>query len=116
RAGEIVGVAGVDGNGQTELIEALTGLRHPQSGGIRLAGVELTHATPREFLDTGVGHIPEDRQTRGLVLDFTLAENLALHEYRRPPESRFGWLYPARLVARARRLLQEFDVRGGGPQ
>jgi simple sugar transport system ATP-binding protein len=63
-----------------------------------------------------MGHIPEDRQRRGLVLDFSLAENLALHDYRTPPESRFGWLFPRRLVERARRLLKEFDVRGGGPQ
>ena len=68
------------------------------------------------MLDTGVGHIPEDRQVRGLVLDFSLAENLALHDFRTPPESRFGWLFPRRLVERARRLLKEFDVRGGGPE
>jgi general nucleoside transport system ATP-binding protein len=116
RAGEIVGIAGVDGNGQTELIEALTGLRHPVSGRIVVGGEDLTKATPREVLDAGVGHIPEDRQVRGLVLDFTLAENLALHDYRTPPESRFGWLFPRRLVERARRLLSEFDVRGGGPE
>jgi general nucleoside transport system ATP-binding protein len=116
RAGEIVGIAGVDGNGQTELIEALTGLRHPVSGRIVVGGEDLTKATPREALDTGVGHIPEDRQVRGLVLDFSLAENLALHDFRTPPESRFGWLFPRRLVERARRILSEFDVRGGGPE
>jgi simple sugar transport system ATP-binding protein len=66
--------------------------------------------------DAHVGHIPEDRQKRGLVLDFTLAENLALHDYRKEPDSRFGWLFPKRLVARARQLLKEFDVRGGGPE
>ena len=62
-----------------------------------------------------MGHIPEDRHRRGLVLDFTLAENIALHDYNEPPDSRFGWLYPGRLIARARRLLEAFDVRGGGP-
>jgi len=67
------------------------------------------------MLDAGVGHIPEDRHRRGLVLDFTLAENIALHDYAKPPDSRFGWLFPSRLIARARRLLLEFDVRGGGP-
>jgi simple sugar transport system ATP-binding protein len=63
-----------------------------------------------------VGHIPEDRQRRGLVLDFSLAENIALHDFREEPDSKWGWLYPKRLVARAARLLKEFDVRGGGPQ
>jgi simple sugar transport system ATP-binding protein len=62
-----------------------------------------------------MGHIPEDRHRRGLVLDFTLAENIALHDYREEPDSRFGWLFPKRLIARARRLLKAFDVRGGGP-
>jgi simple sugar transport system ATP-binding protein len=63
----------------------------------------------------GVGHIPEDRQRRGLVLDFSIAENIALHDYRHKPESRFGWLYPNRMVTRAKSLIAEFDVRGGGP-
>ena len=116
RAGEIVGIAGVDGNGQTELVEAITGLRHPHAGRIVAAGEDVTHEGSRECLDAGVGHIPEDRQRRGLVLDFTLAENIALHDYREEPDSRWGWLYPKRLIARAKRLLAEFDVRGGGPQ
>jgi len=113
RAGEIVGIAGVDGNGQSELIDALTGLRRPESGRIVVAGKDVTRASPRSALDAGVGHIPEDRQRRGLVLDFTLAENIALHDYAKPPASRFGWLYPRRLVERAGGLLAEFDVRGG---
>jgi simple sugar transport system ATP-binding protein len=115
RAGEIVGIAGVDGNGQTELIDAITGLRRPASGTIVVGGRDLTMANARRVLDEGVGHIPEDRQARGLVLEFTLAENLALEDYRTPPDSRWGWLFPRRLLARARRLLKEFDVRGGGP-
>src|SRR5438876_4466309 len=115
RAGEIVGVAGVDGNGQTELIEAITGLRRAESGTIRVAGKLLEHAGAREMLDAGVGHIPEDRQRRGLVLEFTIAENIALHDYAEPPDSKWGWLFPSRLVERARRLIKEFDVRGGGP-
>jgi general nucleoside transport system ATP-binding protein len=115
-AGEIVGLAGVDGNGQTQLIDAITGLRKPQSGIIEVAGKDVTSESARDCLDAGVGHIPEDRQLRGLVLDFTLAENLALHDYRTEPDSKWGWLFPSRIVARARTLLTEFDVRGGGPQ
>jgi general nucleoside transport system ATP-binding protein len=116
RAGEIVGIAGVDGNGQSELVEAITGLRKPEAGRIVAAGEDVTDDSPRECLDAGVGHIPEDRQRRGLVLDFSLAENIALHDYREEPDSKWGWLYPKRLVARAARLLKEFDVRGGSPQ
>jgi ABC-type uncharacterized transport system ATPase subunit len=116
RAAEIVGIAGVDGNGQTELIDALSGLRRSESGRIVLAGRDITNLNARSVLDAGYGHVPEDRQRRGLVLDFTLAENIALHDYAEPPDSRFGWLFPGRLIARARRLLQEFDVRGGGPR
>jgi ABC-type uncharacterized transport system ATPase subunit len=116
RAGEIVGIAGVDGNGQTELIDALAGLRRPTAGEIRVRGQDITRAAAREVLDLGVGHIPEDRQRRGLVLEFSLAENLALHDYDEEPNSRFGWLFPRRLISRARKLLGEFDVRGGGPQ
>jgi general nucleoside transport system ATP-binding protein len=116
RAGEIVGIAGIDGNGQSELVEALTGLRKPTSGRVQIGDKDVTGRGPRASFDAGEGHIPEDRQRRGLVLDFTLAENIALHDYRRLPDSRFGWLFPNRLVRRARRVLKEFDVRGGGPQ
>src|SRR5438105_5227015 len=115
-AGEIVTLAGVDGNGQSELVEALSGLRHAASGAVRVGGRDVTRADARDILDRGLGHIPEDRQRRGLVLDFTLAENLGLHDYRKQPNSRFGWLFPNRLVRWARRLLEQFDVRGGGPQ
>jgi general nucleoside transport system ATP-binding protein len=116
RGGEIVGIAGVDGNGQTELIDAITGLRRASSGRVVVAGRDVTASGPKDCLDAGLGHIPEDRQRRGLVLDFSLAENLALHDYDHPPASRFGWLYPKRLVQRAAGLIEEFDVRGGGPQ
>jgi simple sugar transport system ATP-binding protein len=115
RAGEIVGIAGVDGNGQTELVEALTGLRPVASGRFAVEGKDLTGASTHKILDAGVGHIPEDRQLRGLVLEFTLAENVALHDFDRSPYSRFGWLKPKRMVERAKALLREFDVRGGGP-
>jgi simple sugar transport system ATP-binding protein len=117
RAGEIVGIAGVDGNGQTELLEALTGLHHRNSGRIVVEGREMSqHASPLAMLEAGIGHIPEDRHRYGLVLDFTLAENAALHDFRYPPDSRFGWLRPKVLVERTRRLIEEFDVRGGTPQ
>ena len=115
RAGEIVGIAGVEGNGQSELIEAITGLRRAEGGQIAVAGQVMAHASARKMLDAGVGHIPEDRQRRGLVLEFTIAENIALHDYCYPPDSRWGWLFPRRLVERARNLIREFDVRGGGP-
>jgi simple sugar transport system ATP-binding protein len=81
-----------------------------------VAGKDVTRLGTRDVLDAGVGHIPEDRLRRGLVVDFTLAENFGLHDFRRPPASRLGWLYPRRLVERARTLIQEFDVRGGGPE
>ena len=115
RGGEIVGLAGVDGNGQTELIDAITGLRRPDSGRIVVTGNDVTARSAREVLDAGIGHIPEDRQRRGLVLEFTLAENLALHDFRKEPAARLGWLYPRRLIERAKTVLTEFDVRGGGP-
>jgi ABC-type uncharacterized transport system ATPase subunit len=115
RRGEIVALAGVDGNGQNELVEAITGLRRPESGEIHVGGREVGGAGVRVASDAGVAHIPEDRQRRGLVLPFTLAENLALREYRSPPLSRRGWLNIGRMTARARSLLREYDVRGGGP-
>jgi simple sugar transport system ATP-binding protein len=115
RAGEIVGIAGVDGNGQTELIDALTGLQRIESGTVSIAGRKLSHPDARTALDAGIGHIPEDRQRRGLVLEFSIAENIALHDYAKPPDARFGWLFPRRMVDRARTLIREFDVRGGGP-
>jgi general nucleoside transport system ATP-binding protein len=115
RAGEIVAIAGVDGNGQQELVDALAGLRHPESGRIAVEGREVTGAGVRHTSDAGVAHIPEDRQLRGLVLDFTLAENLALRQYRSRPLSNRGWLSMGRMHSRARSLLTEYDVRGGDP-
>jgi general nucleoside transport system ATP-binding protein len=115
RAGEIVGIAGVDGNGQTELIEALTGLRRTKAGQIVLQGVDVTTSSVLDRLEGGFGHIPEDRLRRGIILEFSLAENAAIHDYRHEPNSHFGWLRPSRMIAAARRLISEFDVRGGGP-
>ncbi|HEY3542239.1 MAG TPA: ABC transporter ATP-binding protein [Gaiellaceae bacterium] len=113
RGGEIVAVAGVDGNGQTEMIDALTGLRSATSGRIVVGGRDRTHASAHELLQSGLGHIPEDRHRRGLVLEFSLAENLVLHDYANQPYARRGFLNPRRIVQTARRLLSEFDVRGG---
>jgi len=115
RAGEIVGIAGVDGNGQTELVDAVTGLRKPASGRIVVAGEDVTGDSCRECFDAGLGHIPEDRQLRGLILDFTLAENIVIHDFRDEPSSTFGWLHPRFMLSRAREWLKAFDVRGGGP-
>ncbi|HVM69663.1 MAG TPA: ATP-binding cassette domain-containing protein, partial [Gaiellaceae bacterium] len=95
--------------------QRLRGLRRASGGRIVVNGEDVTAASAKQVLDSGLGHIPEDRQRRGLVLDFTLAENLALHDYDSQPASRLGWLFPSRMVAKARKLLQEFDVRGGGP-
>ena len=115
RAGEIVALAGVDGNGQHELVEAISGLRSVESGSIRIGGKDVAGAGVRAASEAGVAHIPEDRHLRGLVLDFTLAENLALREYRKPPLSRRGVLNKGRINGRARELLTEYDVRGGRP-
>jgi len=115
RGGEIVGLAGVDANGQSELIDAIAGLRRPASGRIVVDGHDLTHANAKEAIEAGVGHIPEDRHRRGLVLPFSLTENIALHGYRTPPNSRHGFLNLGAMLSRARRLLKEFDVRGGQP-
>ncbi|MCB9011533.1 MAG: ABC transporter ATP-binding protein [Actinobacteria bacterium] len=115
RAGEIVAIAGVDGNGQAELIDAITGLRKPTSGSIRVKGREIAGGTPKGALRAGVGHIPTDRHKRGLILDFSLAENFGVHDFDAPPVSRFGWLSPSVLTNAAGPLIKEFDVRGGGP-
>jgi ABC-type uncharacterized transport system ATPase subunit len=114
RAGEIVALAGVDGNGQRELVDAITGLRAPESGAVRIDGRDIAGRGVRAATEAGVAHIAEDRQLRGLVLPFTLAENLALREYRSPELSGRGWLRLSRMRERAQKLLAEFDVRGGG--
>jgi simple sugar transport system ATP-binding protein len=113
RGGEIVALAGVDGNGQHELVEAIAGLRNSDSGRIVVAGTDVSGRGVRATCDAGVAHIAEDRQLRGLVLDFTLAENLALRGYHQSPMSRGGWLNIGHIKSRARELLKEYDVRGG---
>jgi ABC-type uncharacterized transport system ATPase subunit len=114
-AGEIVALAGVDGNGQSELIEAITGLRHVDAGTIKVDGVDLTGAGAQRMVHHGVCHIPEDRHRRGLILQFTLAENLALRDYDTAPMSRYGLISPRRMRERAQELINEYDVRGGTP-
>jgi general nucleoside transport system ATP-binding protein len=114
-AGEIVALAGVDGNGQAELVDAITGLRTVASGQVVVGGRDVTGAGVRETVGSGVSHIAEDRQRRGLVMGFTLAENLALREYNTPRLSRRGWLSIKRMGRRAAGLLREYDVRGGEP-
>ncbi|EHB50659.1 MULTISPECIES: ABC transporter ATP-binding protein [Paenibacillus] len=113
RAGEIVGIAGVDGNGQTELIEAITGLRQAESGSVILNGKDITGLSVRQRNESGIGHIPEDRQKRGLVLDYTLEENLILEVYKRPPYSKNGLLQRAAIRKHAEHIIQSFDVRSG---
>ena len=115
RAGEIVALAGVDGNGQTELVQAITGIRQPESGSITVDGVEIAGRGVRAAGAAGIGHIAEDRHRVGLVLPFTLAENLALRGYRSPPLSRRGWLRLGAIFSLAKRLIGAFDVRGGSP-
>jgi general nucleoside transport system ATP-binding protein len=114
RAGEIVALAGVDGNGQQELVEAIAGLRVPESGKVIVAGRDIVGQGVRAATGAGVAHIAEDRHRRGLVLPFTLTENLGLRQYRSPLYSAGGWLRFRYWKDRAKRLLREFDVRGGG--
>ena len=113
RAGEIVAIAGVDGNGQQELVEAITGLRTPTAGRVVVGENDIAGRGVRTATDAGVAHIAEDRHRRGLVLPFTLAENLALREFRRPAFSVGGWLRIGFMRSRAAKLLHEYDVRGG---
>ncbi len=114
QGGEIVAIAGVDGNGQHELVEAIAGLRRPTAGRILVHGEDVTGRGVRETCEAGLAHIAEDRHRRGLVLGFTLAENLALREYRSPRFSHLGLLRRGAIRSRAAALLKEFDVRGGG--
>jgi simple sugar transport system ATP-binding protein len=116
RGGEIVALAGVDGNGQSELVQAITGIRAPVGGTIEVDGVDITGRGVRAASSAGVAHIAEDRHRVGLVLPFSLAENLALRGYRRPPLSKRGWLNLNAFRALAERLLGAFDVRGGKPE
>ncbi|KIU21793.1 ABC transporter ATP-binding protein [Weissella cibaria] len=111
RAGEVVGIAGIDGNGQSEFISALTGLMPSASGKVTLKGKNITNKKPRQITESGVGHIPEDRHRFGLELDMTLAENIALQTYYKAPMSKAGVLDYGKINAHARELIEKFDVR-----
>ncbi|MGL5914779.1 MAG: ATP-binding cassette domain-containing protein, partial [Culicoidibacterales bacterium] len=111
REGEIVGIAGIDGNGQEELVEAIAGLRKIQSGTIHLSGTDLTKLPVRKRTQTGIGHIPADRHKHGLVLDFSLSENMVLQNYYEQPYSKNGILNPKAIAEYSQRLTTEFDVR-----
>jgi len=111
RSGEILGIAGVQGNGQTELVEALTGLRPPVSGTVELLGRDVTNASPRELVDCGATHIPEDRQKHGLVLTYPVSDNLVLRSFDRPPFARGFRIVREAILRFSQRLVQEFDIR-----
>ena len=110
-AGEILGVAGVQGNGQREFVEALTGLRAIVAGTIRIAGEETTHYTPRRITEMDVAHIPEDREKHGLVMSYTIADNMVLNRYYRAPYSRNAVLDREAIAENGRKLVKQYDVR-----
>jgi simple sugar transport system ATP-binding protein len=111
RAGEILGVAGVQGNGQTELCEALMGLRPTTAGHVTLDGRDLTRATPAQRLEAGIAYVPEDRQEDGLIGDFSVADNMVLDQYNKPPFAKGITLNLGAIAANAAERVKEFDVR-----
>ncbi|MBU7024128.1 MAG: ATP-binding cassette domain-containing protein, partial [Theionarchaea archaeon] len=114
RKGEILGIAGVEGNGQLELAETATGLRSPSGGRILVNGEDVTHCSARDFINAGVSHIPEDRQKRGLIQDFSLAENLILGSHFKAPFSHGFRMDYERVDLYASQLVETFDIRGTG--
>ncbi len=115
QAGEVLGIAGVQGNGQTELVEALTGLRQPHSGEVVMLEHDVTGKSPRPIIEAGTAHIPEDRQRHGLVLSFPVTDNLVLCTYYLSPFARSGVLNHEAIDENGRRLVREFDVRTPSP-
>jgi ABC-type uncharacterized transport system ATPase subunit len=111
QAGEVLGIAGVQGNGQTELVEALTGLREPISGRVNIQDQDITHATPRQITELGTAHVPEDRQRDGLVLPFPITDNLILNTYYQAPFTKGVVLNENAILESADTLVQEFDIR-----
>ncbi len=110
KKGEILGIAGVDGNGQSELVEVIMGLRKSTSGSVKVMDKDVTNAHPREILDCSVGHIPEDRRVSGLMLEMNLRENLILHDYHTVPHSKFllNWKF---IKEHAEKLIEDYDIR-----
>jgi ABC-type uncharacterized transport system ATPase subunit len=104
----------VQGNGQTELVEALTGLRRVQSGSIRIDGADVTHASPRQIVEHGVAHVPEDRQSDGLVLAFPIADNMVLNTYYLPPFARGVAMQQTEIDKASAERVEQFDVRTPG--
>jgi simple sugar transport system ATP-binding protein len=116
RGGEIVGIAGIEGNGQTELVEALAGLVRPTGGSIRFEGKDITNSNAREVKELGIAHIPEDRHRRGLLLDSDLEENSILGVHYRAPFVASGFLVSYAVGARTREIIENFDVRPPNPE
>ncbi len=117
RKGEIVGIAGIEGNGQTELIEALSGLKRSASGSVRFDGKDITNRTSREIKELGIAHIPEDRHKRGLLLNSDLAENSILGVHYRPPvAAAAGFMVGTAIEKRANEIIENFDVRPPDPE
>lgn len=113
KRGEIMGVAGVEGNGQTELVEAITGLRKSESGTISILGRNIAKLTIRKRNESGIAHIPEDRQKLGLVMEYSLAENFVLKSYYQKPYSKNGLIDKDIMTEHADKLIKDFDVRAG---
>ncbi|HGL7211257.1 TPA: ABC transporter ATP-binding protein [Streptococcus pneumoniae] len=111
RAGEIVGIAGIDGNGQSELIQAITGLRKVESGSIELKGDSIVGLHLRQITELSVGHVPEDRHRDGLILEMMISENITLQTYYKEPHSKNGILNYSNITSYAKKLMEEFDVR-----
>ena len=111
RKGEIFGIAGVDGNGQSELLEALTGLRPIEGGKIFIGGKDMTQKSPKEIRDAGMNNIPEDRNKRGLVQEFSVAENMILHRFHEMPYAKGGILQDEAIRTHAQGLMESYDIR-----
>ncbi|MDB1940422.1 ABC transporter ATP-binding protein [Clostridium tertium] len=113
RKGEIVGIAGVEGNGQTELVEAITGMRGIESGSIFFNGKDISKTSIRKRIDEGIAHIPEDRHKRGLILDYTMEDNMVLKVYKNEPFSKNGLINRSKITEYANNIIETFDVRAG---